>query len=72
MTKNISKNRWPMPRRSDERHIELTQIELFLDFDPVSPDWPPDDGDEAVTERVARQRYLDQLDGHAVSFRDDQ
>ena len=30
--------------------IEITTMEVFLDFDPVFPGWPPDKADDAETD----------------------
>lgn len=36
------------------RHqVEIKKIEIFLDFDPVSPDWPPIDPIEKALPRQA-------------------
>jgi hypothetical protein len=43
---------WSVAQRQGGRRIETSEIEAFLDFDPVFPGWPPeDDHDEASPKR---------------------
>jgi hypothetical protein len=51
MKVQISKEFWSLARRGGRR-IEL--VEAFIDFDPVFPGWPPNDGDQ---DDASRKRH---------------
>jgi hypothetical protein len=44
--------------RSFQRPMEMTTMEVFLDFDPVFPGWPPD----KLLEDPGQKRQKDDLE----------
>jgi hypothetical protein len=51
------------PDRPPQRRIEMTTMEVFLDFDPVFPGWPPD----KVLVDAAQEPQRDDLEWQAAS-----